>query len=222
MRKTISTALLGASIALAAPANAATTLAFTPGASAPSTGQALVYDFDSSTPTSLVTGPLVQIKRGAADANGAQPANSRVSGTNYLSVLNGGVATILFSGPVSAFSFDWGSIDTYNILTILPFGGTDSIVVPGTTFTNTTANGNQVTPGTNGLFSVTGTAGTLYRGFTLASTGNSFEIDNVSAVSAASAVPEPAMWLTMILGMGAVGVAMRRRRDVTIRVAYSA
>jgi hypothetical protein len=33
------------------------------------------------------------------------------------------------------------------------------------------------------------------------------------------AVPEPATWLTMILGMGAIGFAMRCRQKVTARVA---
>lgn len=209
---TIATAF-GASIALSSPVYAATTVSFTPGASAPGNGQTLVYNFDTSVPASLVTGPLVQIKSGPADANGAPPANSLPSGTSYLSVLNGGLASILFSGPVSAFSFDWGSIDSYNLLTILPFGGGDSIVIPGTTFTNTAANGDQVAAGTNGLFSVVGTAGTLYRGFNLTSTGNSFEIDNVSALAATGAVPEPASWALMLAGFGAIGFAMRRSKS---------
>lgn len=39
----------------------------------------------------------------------------------------------------------------------------------------------------------------------------------------AGAVPEPATWAMMILGMGAVGFAMRRRKaNVTTTVAYSA
>lgn len=35
-----------------------------------------------------------------------------------------------------------------------------------------------------------------------------------------SSVPEASTWLTMILGMGMVGVAMRRRQKVTTRVSY--
>ena len=206
------------SVALSGTANAATTVSFTPGASSPGNGQTVVYDFDRTLPASLVTGPLVQIKSPPSDPTGAPPANSVPSGTKYLSVLQGGLAEILFTGPVSGFSFDWGSIDSYNLLTILPFGGGDSIVIPGTTFTNTPANGNQIAPGTNGLFSVIGTAGTQYRGFQLSSTANSFEIDNVAI---ASAVPEPAAWAMMIIGMGAVGFAMRRQK-VTARVTYAA
>jgi hypothetical protein len=41
--------------------------------------------------------------------------------------------------------------------------------------------------------------------------------------AATGAVPEPATWAMMILGMGAVGFAMRRRRkNVTTTVAYAA
>lgn len=38
----------------------------------------------------------------------------------------------------------------------------------------------------------------------------------------AAAVPEPATWGMMILGMGAVGYALRRRQKVTTRVSYGA
>lgn len=218
--KSVIVALL-VSVSGATATQAATTIAFTPGAASPGPGQSVVYNFDTTRPASLITGPLVQIKSPPADGAGAPPANSIPSGTNYLSVLAGGFASILFGGPVSAFSFDWGSIDSYNILTILPFGGGDSIVVPGTSFTNTAANGNQVAPGTNGRFTVQGTAGTQYIGFNLTSTSNSFEIDNV-AVPVTGAVPEPATWAMMLLGFGGIGFAARRRkRNVTTTVAYA-
>ncbi|HEX8446650.1 MAG TPA: PEPxxWA-CTERM sorting domain-containing protein [Sphingomonas sp.] len=43
-----------------------------------------------------------------------------------------------------------------------------------------------------------------------------------SATITAAAVPEPATWAMMILGMGAVGFAMRRRPAVTTRFRYTA
>jgi len=44
-----------------------------------------------------------------------------------------------------------------------------------------------------------------------------------SATALAAAVPEPATWAMMILGMGAVGFAMRRRKsNVTTTVGYAA
>lgn len=36
-----------------------------------------------------------------------------------------------------------------------------------------------------------------------------------------SAVPEPATWGMMILGMGAIGIAMRRRQNVSMRVSFT-
>ncbi len=52
--------------------------------------------------------------------------------------------------------------------------------------------------------------------------GNGTIIANVTATSSAvSAVPENATWAMMILGMGAIGFAMRRRKVAT-RVAYAA
>ena len=45
--------------------------------------------------------------------------------------------------------------------------------------------------------------------------------DNFALAPLAASVPEPAMWAMMILGMGAIGFAMRRQK-VTTRVSYAA
>lgn len=42
-----------------------------------------------------------------------------------------------------------------------------------------------------------------------------WHIDDISVQGLAGGVPEPATWAMMILGLGAVGAAMRRRRAVT-------
>jgi hypothetical protein len=42
-----------------------------------------------------------------------------------------------------------------------------------------------------------------------------------ATAAAVSAVPEPATWLTMILGMGAIGFAMRRRKNVNTTVQFA-
>ncbi len=51
--------------------------------------------------------------------------------------------------------------------------------------------------------------------------GNLFPNHLSVSTSAAGAVPEPATWAMMILGMGAIGFTMRRRRSITTTVSYA-
>jgi len=44
---------------------------------------------------------------------------------------------------------------------------------------------------------------------------------NLAFAPAVSAIPEPATWAMMIIGFGAVGVAMRRRRKDNVRVSFA-
>ncbi len=208
--------LLGAAMAApllfsAAPAGAVVLFSFSPGEASPATGYSVVNTFDTA---AGITGSGFLIKTPPSDSQGAPPANSDPSGTPYLSVLGGGSATIAFDGPVSRFQFDWGSIDRFNTL-IIDATGVDKIVIPGANFINA-ANGNQVSPGTNGLFTVWGTAGETFNSITLESGRNSFEIDNLAIGTAA--VPEPAAWAMMILGFGGVGAMVRRRRATPLAV----
>ena len=133
-------------------------------------------------------------------------------------MLGGGGVSINFadltSYVVKAFEFDWGSIDSYNTLVIHQVGGPDITIIPGTLSFPDAANGDQVSPGTNGLFQVTGTDGQTFTGITLTSGSNSFEIDNL-----AIAVPEPATWAMMIMGLGAMGMALRTRRRTAAALA---
>jgi|GEM_PF-523888 len=204
--------LLGAAIAAplllsALPASAAILWSFQPGVPSPGLGFTVINTFDT---TAGITGSGFQIKTPPSDSQGAPPANSIPSDTPYLSVLGGGSATIDFGAAVSRFQFDWGSIDRFNTLTI-DSTGAEKIIVPGGNFINA-ANGNQVSPGTNGLFTIWGDAGETFQSITLTSARNSFEIDNLAI--GGMAVPEPATWAMMIMGFGGVGAMMRRRRLV--------
>jgi hypothetical protein len=190
-------------ILAAAPASATIHFSFVPGTPSPSLGYTVIDDFNIGTPGNL--SGTFQIKTPPADGNGAPPANSVPAGSPYLSVLGGQIATIDLGG-VGSFEFDWGSIDSYNTLVIHSSGG-DKTVIPGGNFPND-ANGNQVLPGTNGLFIVTGDAHESFTGITLSSSQNSFEIDNVAVAS----VPEPAAWSLMIMGFGFAGGMMRAKR----------
>ena len=210
-------AATAATALVASSANAAIVFAFIPGGASPAGAYTVVDTFDTA---DGLTGSNFQIKVPPADGNGAPPANSIPAGTAYLSVLGGGSATYAFAGAVSAFEFDWGSVDSYNTLTINSTGA-DPIVVPGLSFPNA-ANGNQVDPGTNGLFRVTGTEGEKFTSVTFSSSSNSFEVDNLATnvgVNPNGGVPEPASWALMILGFGGAGAALRGQRRRTASAA---
>lgn len=203
--------LTGAALALLAPsvANAAIVFTFTPGAATPTTGFTVINTFNTAPEQALVTGSGFQFKDPPADGNGAPPANSVPAGTTYLSVLTNGTANMSFGGSYSKIQFDWGSIDSYNTLRVFTTGA-DPVIIPGTTFTNP-ANGDQVSPGTNGVFSIYATAGEKFTGISLSSSANSFEVDNLAV-----GVPEPAAWAMMLGGFGLMGGAMRRRRRANV------
>jgi len=203
-----------AAFAIAAPSSAAIVFSFDPGGASPGNDFTVIDTFDNLDNVIVNGNPaLVQIKTPPADVGGAPPVNSVPAGTPYLSVLGGGSATINFGPNIGAFQFDWGSIDSYNRLTIESSAGS-LVVVPGSNFPNL-ANGNQVLPGTNGLFTVSGSSGERFTSITLTSSSNSFEIDNL----AVSAIPEPATWAMLIAGFGMVGFAARRRRTLVATTA---
>jgi len=209
--RTLLLAAVGA-VAFAGTANATAVITFGPGLATPSLNYTVIDMFNNLSGVTVNSGTVL-IKNPPSDGQGAPPANSVPAGTSYLSVLGGGSATINFAPGVRAFQFDWGSIDTYNTLTVVSTAGT-SVFVPGGNFPNA-ANGNQVAPGTNGRFTVRGsTAGETFVSMTLTSDQNSFEIDNL----ATGVIPEPAIWAMLIAGFGLVGAAMRRQRQTTARV----
>jgi hypothetical protein len=198
-------------VAIAGSASATVVTSFTdlPGHS-PTTGYTVIDNFDTATGLINPTGNSYLLTTNH-DSNGAPPANSVPFDTNYLSVLGGGGVSIDFSAltssTVKSFEFDWGSIDSFNTLVIHGSTG-DTTIIPGSLSFPNDANGNQVAPGTNGLFMVNGDAGETFTGMTLTSGQNSFEVDNL----AVAGVPEPATWAMMILGLGAMGMALRNRR----------
>jgi hypothetical protein len=198
-------------MAVAGSAGAAVVTNFTPDGASPGPGFTVIDNFDTAAGLSGVAG-VDYLLTTLHNAQGAPPANSIPYDTQYLSVLSGGAVSIDFSAltskPVQAFEFDWGSIDYFNTLTIHSSVG-DIVLVPGSSSFPNAADGDQIAAGTNGLFSVVGTAGETFSGITLQSGGYSFEIDNL----ATGPVPEPASWAMMIMGMGFMGAALRSRRQ---------
>ena len=189
----------------AAQANAAEIFSFTGGNSSPSAGYTVIDNFDT---TAGLTGTY-QLKVPPADGSGAPPAFASPGGS-YLSVLGGDSATYTFATPVTSFEYDWGSVDSYNTLTV-DFVGGGTATVTGADIVNP-ANGDQTLATTNGLFQYSGT--NQIAGITLTSSQNSFEIDNLAIPS----VPEPATWGLMLIGIGGIGAAMRtaRRRNAAV------
>jgi hypothetical protein len=125
-----------------------------------------------------------------SDGNGAQPFGT--SG-NYLSVLGGGSIDISFSSRTS-ISFFWGSVDSYNSIV---FHNAAGDIITGSNVAPLLPTGCQNSAACNGY--VTFNSDTAFSSVTLSSSGNSFEITNISAV------PEPSTWAMMILGFLGLG-----------------
>jgi hypothetical protein len=120
-----------------------------------------------------------------------------------------GTATLSFANPTKNVSLFWGSVDSFNTLTLF-FADGSTALVPGGFARATTNIGQTVYYG----FS----SATPFTGLSFTSTANSFEFDSI-ATDAVAAVPEAATWATMIVGLGVVGSTLRRRRAAT-RVAF--
>ena len=127
-------------------------------------------------------------------------------------------ATLLFNQPVNLFGFLLGSPDTYNVLTVTSTTGAytfspASLGLP--------TNGDQTLSRYVNFSTSTAGERILSATFNNVPAVDAFETANFSA-GLAGAVPEPAAWAMMILGMGAVGFAMRRQNKVVTRVSYTA
>ena len=125
--------------------------------------------------------------------------------THYLTVPGGANAVLTSLKAFTAFSLYMGSPDTYN-----------SIRFIGAGFDQTLAGGQLSGGDTSQAWSWGARVNFDFGGaqvnqIILSSTSNSFEVDNF----AVAAVPEPATWAMMIMGFGAMGAVIRRRRTVT-------
>lgn len=195
----IAAATLVASLSIASSANALVTPVVGPD---PATGQnfssqplgpvAPVFAIGDWTFTAVANS---QIKIGT-DGNGAQPFGTA---GNYLSVLGGGAIDITFSAR-DTISFFWGSVDTYNSIT---FNNATTDVITGSDVAPLLPTGCQNSALCNGY--VTFTSDTPFTSVRLASTSNSFELTNISAV------PEPGTWAMMILGFLGLGFVGYRK-----------
>lgn len=182
----------------------------------------ITYDFNSLAGTPAHNGGAV-VGPGTTQNAFAQPIGST---GQYFSVgpSTTSPGTILLGavGPLVSLSFIWGSIDTYNALHFTDAAG-NLLVGSQYNFTGSQiaalvpapANGSQNSNPQNPIvtFLFSGLDQTLVGGFQMSSTQNAFEIDNIAMTT--GGVPEPTTWAMMLLGFGAVGFTMRRRKSTS-------
>jgi PEP-CTERM motif len=129
--------------------------------------------------------------------------------TKYLTTGVGSV-TLTLPGEEKYIGLLWGSVDTYNTLSLYN-GSTLVGTVTGTKVTSS-ADGNQ---GEQGTFYVNINSTDSFNKVVATSSSYAFEIDNVAYN--VSAVPEPSsMVLALIGGMGVAGFARIRRKGLVV------
>lgn len=161
--------------------------------------------------TTVTFAPGSFLAEGTTPSVSAAPITGETAGPNptaiadsgaYLSAESGAPITLSFSKPQDFFGLLWGSIDTYNTLTFFDKG----VAVETLTGSDITANPDGF-EGFGGS-SFVGVSGLTFDTVVASSTSPAFEFDFVSS----SAVPEPAAWMMMFVGLGALGFMMRGSR----------
>ena len=219
MRNQVFSLMAAALVVTALPANAVTvTSAFgAPDPGAP--GQTLLVDFEHDTlPAGYNISGNFSYATGTT-RNAAAPAGDTSRYVYVSSAIPNGVAT-LSTAALSAVSFYWGSIDTFNTVDVLLSGG-GTFSLSGNALPP--ANGDQGLAATNRRVFFTADPGEFITGLRFKSTGVAFEIDTVYGTPAGfgggaigSTVPEPQSWALLIAGFGMVGLAARRRRPTVV------
>jgi hypothetical protein len=209
MKRALYGAAVAAALTLSSAASAAVDVTFEDGTGGLSAGEVSYATFDMGSEGG-VTGGGYMIKTGSSNT-GADPAVGD-QGDPYLSVLGGGNANFMFDG-LSSLGLDYGSADAYNTFILFLSDGSSTSYTGSDLINIGTADGDQSAPRTNGRLTFTASGDVFITGLRLVSGQNSLEVDNFGVVSA-SAVPEPGTWAMMLLGFGAVGFSMRRRRRV--------
>lgn len=152
----------------------------------------------------------------AASSNlGAEPAVApgKLGTGNFLSI-SGSNATETLTVPTSAgltgVELDIGSLNAFNSVTF-DLAGASPVTYTGAQLgkISGSSNGNRTGADTNGVFVFSFAEPVTAVEFQ--SKSKSLEIASISSL--ASAVPEPATWTLLILGVGMIGVTLRRRRE---------
>ena len=232
LRKIITAAALGVAIATATPAMAAITI--NPDGSAnissgTSVGDGFTVNFDGSEAGSIIAGLSSSLTLTFAG----------ISGNNYVFnyLLANTSSSPTTSSAVTAFGFN---VDPNALLASSTVTGAFTVVSSGQVsqgynlelcFKNGNNNNCAGSPGNQGVNMGSSGSGTITLGFS--SLPNSITLSDFltryqgvdgsgSAVGTpVAAVPEPATWGLMLLGFGAIGFSMRRKRR-SVRLAQIA
>ena len=216
MRFAFQALVAAATLAIAAPAAAATTVVshFSVGdATGLPTGQLLIADFNNAADQDAtlldfvdltLNGATVGVNEGGSGYSGTLPNDS----THYLTVPGGSTAVFTSGRLMSAFSLYMGSPDTYNSIRFIG-AGFDETFTGSQMFLGDTSQAWSWGKRVNFDF-----GGAKVTQVILSSSSNSFEVDN--AAGAFAAVPEPTTWAFMIMGFGAMGAVLRRRNAFSL------
>ena len=133
------------------------------------------------------------------------PADNNVPGAFYETVQGGGTATLTSLNGISQFSFYMGSPDDFNHIHLTFNGSEGPQTLNGTAIWggSPAGNGDQSAGFTVTYYFAPNTVNSI----TFTSDQNAFEFDTLRG-----GVPEPASWGLMILGFGAAGSMLRRRK----------
>jgi hypothetical protein len=190
---------------------------------APSAGS--VATFSDTTATFTATGVTSsKIVTGTSTNNYVAPLNDT---TNYLSIFGGGKETITLNSGVTAsgtFGLYIGSLDPYNSILFYDNGKLIASYTGAQIDAATLASGGTElkdnSSNTSSGYVVFSGLGD-YTSVVLASSQNSFEVDDItinSSVSSVPPVPETSTWVMMILGFFGVGMIGYRRRGLSFRL----
>lgn len=213
--RTLRYALIAAAAVVASTsAQAVVTISFGDGTGGLGAGESLYANFDTPASYGVISGSNYAILTGSVSGVGADPAVGG-QGDPYLSVGTPSAGTASFSfadldgGGASTIGLDYGSADTYNSFILYLSDGTIETFTGQQVIDTGLANGNQSASNTNGRLTFTGGIGQVITRIDLTSSQAALEADNIGVIAA---VPEPATWGMMLLGFGAIGASLRRRR----------
>ena len=209
LRALMASAALAAAVAFAAPASALTITVYPSDLPLP-VGQFVIADFDNPVAAgfTFTQNANAYVRSGALGLDPGVSAPPPGDLTNYETVLANGLATLTTSNLLTTFSFYLGSPDTYNSVTFYGLNGyQQTLSGSGILGMAVNADGDQsIGRRVSYDFGVQ-----QVNRIEFASSGNSFEFDRLAGSIQAN-VPEPATWAMMILGFGAIGAVIRRRR----------